>query len=243
MTVAALVFVLHVPLSQAEFIYAIQDDVLYQADPNTGTWTALSDTWAGTELLASCSGSMYAIQGDGLYKVDRSGSWTALTDLWTGTVALTGGQGWLYAAQNDLIYRIDPSNGDWETVPGDYVGTTHLAWAGGALIAGGQFGELAGHGIGTVEITVLKHHQGTTAMAGTSDALFVIQGDVLYRVDPFTGDYESLGGGYEGATELGAWGNHVYCVWQGSLWKTNAMTGEYESLGSAWEGTTALCIF
>jgi hypothetical protein len=51
--VATLVFVLQVSSSQARFFYAVQDDVLYRADPNSDTWTAMSDTWAGTELLRS----------------------------------------------------------------------------------------------------------------------------------------------------------------------------------------------
>ncbi len=57
-----------------------------------------------------------------------------------------------------------------------------------------------------------------------------------------SGDYESLGGGYQGATEMAADNNFVYCVWQGSLWKTDVVSGSYESLGSSWDGTTALCL-
>ena len=70
----------------------------------------------------------------------------------------------------------------------------------------------------------------------------MIQGDALYKVNPSTGDYESLGGGYDGATEMAAYGNYVYCIWNGTLWKTDVRTGDYESLGSSWEGTTAFCI-
>ncbi|NLH79065.1 MAG: hypothetical protein GX465_18755, partial [Acidobacteria bacterium] len=85
-------------------------------------------------------------------------------------------------------------------------------------------------------------YAGTTAATGSGDYLYVIQGDVLYSVNAYSGDYASLGGGYSESTEIAAYGGYVYCVWEGSLWKTSTADGSYEQLDSTWDGTTALCI-
>ncbi len=104
----------------------------------------------------------------------------------------------LYAVQNDALYAVDPYDGSWDEIPGHYAGTTHIAWAGGALMVI-QNDLLYRTDPVTGDYTELpSSYAGTTAAAGSSRYFFVIQGDTLYRVDPVSGDYESLGGGYQG---------------------------------------------
>jgi len=84
---------------------------------------------------------------------------------------------------------------------------------------------------------------GTTSMTLFNGTLYIIQDDNLWRVNPVTGGYTSLGPGWGGPTLMAGdvTHNRLWIVQAGRLWKVDPGTGNYSVVGNAdWSGATSM---
>ncbi|MFT6397446.1 MAG: hypothetical protein ACJAYU_002199 [Bradymonadia bacterium] len=63
----SLLLVLAAAPVSAESLYALQDDTLYSASADDGSWNALSATWEGANALRSNDSCLFGAQGGYIY--------------------------------------------------------------------------------------------------------------------------------------------------------------------------------
>jgi hypothetical protein len=166
--------------------------------------------------------SLYIQEGNHLWRTDNDfGDYIAISPaIWNGSKALASLDDTLYLVRESQLYEVSLEGLELPLGPADLDGEVALASAAGRLIVH-QHAELASVDVLTGERTPIgMSYPNTTAMAGDSDTLYLVDEGILYRVDADDGDRVPLGKRkWLDVTSMTAFEGSVYLVSEKQLWK------------------------
>ena len=185
-------------------IYTIETDgSLYRIDPANGAWARIGESgaWRNTIAGTFSGGRLYTVEASGaLYATSPvNGSWVQIGKADFGnTLRLYGDGDTLYSIEKDgSLYAINASTAAWRRIgdAGAWRGTTAGTVLGGRLYTVESSGVLystdlangAWRKVGKADFGKTRYILG----AGTS--LYTLENSGLYRVDPVSGAWVTVG--------------------------------------------------
>jgi hypothetical protein len=214
---------------------------------------------------SAAADDLLVLQGNYLHKVDDStGSYTALGgENWPNTTSMTFWE-WddrVYTISDEAMWRVSPYNGTYQKVTDEiWPGPTLITTAPTGSFTGGDFPQPI-EAVYVIQDSYLwrvsmnwQTVEGTETALGTAawpnatsiDSLdgyiYVIEGDVLWRVSPVDGSYVARGGAiWDGPTQMTHYGSYLYIAQDERIYKVDPSDGDILAYsGTGWDGTTSL---
>ena len=184
-------------------LYIIQNDKLHRVNPQTGTRTVLAGDWPGFSVMTAVGDKLYILQGGKLHQFDpRTNQNHVLrnSDDWSKVTAMTAVNGRLYLFSGNL-HRVDLETGmstllTWDRLV-NLTGFASLATIAEQLymLHGDRLYELTlpdnNHNQLTSRIVSRQFQHGPTSLTSKNDLLYAIDEDIVYGVNPATGQRET----------------------------------------------------
>ncbi|MEM7062710.1 MAG: hypothetical protein AAF572_06060 [Cyanobacteria bacterium P01_B01_bin.77] len=108
--------------ASSDYVYLVRDDLLYQLNASTLTWTGVSDSgWKNAKLMAASGDYVYLVRDDLLYQLNASTlTWTQVSDDGWKTATMMAASGdYVYLVRDDLLYQLNASTLTWTQVSDD----------------------------------------------------------------------------------------------------------------------------
>ncbi|TDE15626.1 M12 family metallopeptidase [Dyadobacter psychrotolerans] len=171
--------------------------------------------------------NLYVTLNDRLYAVNASnGLKTEIGSAWGGTEAVTSDANFIYAVRVDNIWKTNKFNGKVTALAHDYSGTKQMA-----MYKGDLYVIKNGNLLRINTTTGVSTNVGgqiwlpATSMSACYGFLYIVSGDVLYRVTPETGVYVAVASGYLGVKETAAINQTLWFLTKTFLFKIYPMNG------------------
>jgi hypothetical protein len=176
---------------------------LKRFNPISGDYGELGPTeWVNLDAMTAW-GSLYAVQGGTLWKVNPSNGlrtpFSAYPTGWDGTEAMTALDNFLYAVQGGTLWRVNLVNGSvssYSAYPAGWEGTEAMAATNGGIFAvqGGTLWKVSAINGSVAPFSAYPEGWGgTKAMAAKNGFLYIVQGGVMWKVSTFNGSVQQLG--------------------------------------------------
>jgi hypothetical protein len=168
---------------------------------------------------------------------------------WRGVRAAVMHDGRLFVVANTTMYVVDPHDGSCQTYGSESWKSAFLISAGGRLLSLEETGTL--YEVTEAGYTLIEGDwRNTTALVTKGDAFFTVSNGTLYKVDPQTAEYLTVGSDSWKPRFLLTLGGKLFSVEEsGTLYSIDPWTGEYQALAGDWRNATcgavvdgALCI-
>jgi hypothetical protein len=109
-------------IARTGLLYIIQDDMLFEVDPLTGSyWHLGPPAWSGWTSMATIGSDLYILQDIGIWKIVNftTGEYTRIGNVnWTGAESMTAMNGVLFVVQDSRLYAVDPVSGAYTGLGG-----------------------------------------------------------------------------------------------------------------------------
>lgn len=183
-------------------VFAVDSARLWAIDVAGGSWAEMPGTWDTKALVACGDDALFAFEQSGaLYRVAvADGTWEELEQrTWLHLAAAAGG------TRGDAVYAIDGPTLWAVRRDGDYAPRGEAAWdplamvasAGDALSVFERSGELYRVDGATGSAANLGGAWvGTTAACAVGDRVYAVANEMLYEVDPRTGERDLINTGW-----------------------------------------------
>ncbi len=197
--------------STGGFIYSIvqagniniPSAALKKFHPTSGEYETLGATDWGYLDAMTAWGSLYAVQGGTLWKVNPSNGsrtpFSAYPSGWDGTEAMTALDNFLYAVQGGTLWRVNLINGfvsGYSAYPDGWGGTEAMAAtnSGVFVVQGGTLWKVSTLNGSVAPFSAYPTGwDGTEAMAAKNGFLYIVQGGTMWKVSTFNGSVIPLG--------------------------------------------------
>lgn len=215
-----------------------------------GKFAFLSGSWTGFngKTMAEDGQYLWVIQGSSLWRVERySGKYKHFGYGWEGATGITSivNNNTLWAIKGNDLYAINKANGQRTRVTDRNWNSAQamLAHKDYILVARSD-NKLVRLNLNTNEVIVLNNGnwfdvRGMAVTSPTSNNLYIVLGDFLWRVNINSGAFTQVSNGWSGTEAMAGIDGNLFIVQGGRLWKVDT-GGNRQSLGSGWEGTLSM---
>ncbi len=204
--------------------------------------------------ISPANSVIYVVQKGSLYAVNAKNfqDFTYLGGGYQGTAQIMAEDGFsIYTIQYGKLWVINQSTGKYKQFGnGNWTGSVGVTGVAGFVPDQGNMFAQAGDYLWRIDLNGVHHQLGGGGWSGTK-ALLYHRGDLfviwkngyLYRVNPTTGAYQELTGGWgdvKGIAEASSTGDTIYIMKGSELWKVDAYTGQSKFVAGGFRDTTAM---
>ncbi|RDC66243.1 M12 family metallopeptidase [Adhaeribacter pallidiroseus] len=233
-------------------LYIVKGGSLFAVNVKDGSMANLGPGWDGAaKTLAEDDRYIWGMQGLNLWKTNRfNGAYEKVGNgYWENPVGVTGKdpQGNLYAQQGIRLWKIDKYGNhtrlggpqaleNWSGTQAIYYhkNYVYMIWKNVLYKINTTTGKPEMNITGQSWYDV----KGIAAMDGTSDEIYVLRGDQLFRVNVATGAVTG-GAVFPGTTLMTGYSGKLYLISGTKLFSVNVY-GEKQSIGSGFQGSTSI---